>query len=123
MPPQLERPDPDDFFADTRMSIGDHIEELRHHLFRAIGGSLVGLLFGFFLGRPVMLFIAAPVEARLMKFYANRVAAKKQELADQNSEMLRVNQPREVPIDLEVNDLRKVLTLPPLADQDPAQRQ
>src|SRR5262249_50678746 len=47
----------------------------------------------------------------------------RQELAAQNSEMLRVNQPREVPIDLEVNDLRKALGLPPLADADSAQPQ
>ena len=27
--------DPDDFFAETRMSFGDHIEDLRTHLWRA----------------------------------------------------------------------------------------
>ena len=30
--------DPDDFFAETRMSFGDHIEDLRTHLWRAIKG-------------------------------------------------------------------------------------
>jgi sec-independent protein translocase protein TatC len=100
VPPQLERSDPDDFFADTRMSIGDHIEELRVHLFRAIGGFLVGLVFGFFLGRPVMLFIAAPVEDRLMKFYEKRVNQKKEELKKQTAEVLKYNKPELVPIQL-----------------------
>ena len=31
-------PDPDDMFADTRMSFGEHIEDLRSHLLRAIYG-------------------------------------------------------------------------------------
>jgi sec-independent protein translocase protein TatC len=100
VPSQLDRPDPDDFFADTRMSIGDHIEELRTHLFRAIGGFLVGLVFGFFMGRPVMLFIAAPVESRLMRFYQKRVDQKKEELKEQNAEVLKYNTPELVPIQL-----------------------
>ena len=32
--------DPDDFFADTRMSFGDHIEDLRVHLLRAVKGFM-----------------------------------------------------------------------------------
>jgi sec-independent protein translocase protein TatC len=118
MPPLIERPDPDDFFADTRMSIGDHIEDLRVHLFRAIGGFLVGLVFGFFLGRPVMLFIAAPVESRLMKFYATRVQQKKEELAAEKEEMTRVNQPQEVSLDVLRSDL--IANLIPGAPARPA---
>jgi sec-independent protein translocase protein TatC len=116
MPPLTERPDPDDFFADTRMSIGDHIEDLRTHLFRAIGGFLVGLIFGFFLGRPVMLFIAAPVESQLVKFYESRVQRMREELKAQSEELIRVNQPQEVKLDLEVSDLRKALQLDPPAN-------
>jgi sec-independent protein translocase protein TatC len=108
MPPQLDRTDPDDFFADTRMSIGDHIEELRLHLIRAIAGFLVGLLFGFFLGRPVMLFIAAPVESRLMKFYEDRVKQKEQELKDENKGLVDANAPRTVPLQVDRNVLRRL---------------
>jgi sec-independent protein translocase protein TatC len=100
VPSQSDRPDPDDFFADTRMSIGDHIEELRAHLLRAIAGFLVGLVFGFFLGRPVMLLIAAPVESRLMKFYSDRVERKRQELKDQQSEIMKFDAPQAVTIEL-----------------------
>ncbi len=118
MPRQPDRADPDDFFADTRMSIGDHIEELRLHLFRAIGGFLVGLVFGFFLGRPVMLLIAAPVESRLMKFYADRVERKKQELAEHDRVLEQVNQPQELPLKL---NKKEILALAgrPGADGEP----
>ena len=65
-------PDPDDMFADTRMSMGDHIEELRRHLLRAIYGFALGLLFSLFIGQWVMKnWIAAPVEEQLM-FYWQR---------------------------------------------------
>jgi sec-independent protein translocase protein TatC len=109
MPPLIERPDPDDFFAETRMSIGDHIEDLRLHLFRAIGGFLVGMVIGFFLGRPVMLFIAAPVESELMKFYEKRVTRKNDELKAENELLLKYNQPREISLELNSSDLRNAL--------------
>jgi sec-independent protein translocase protein TatC len=82
------------------MSIGDHIEELRLHLWRAIGGFFVGLIFGFFLGQPVMHIIARPVESQLMRFYADRVERKKKELAGQNAEIMKYNRPEEVTIQL-----------------------
>ncbi len=41
MPPL---PDPDDMFADTRMSFGDHIEELRGHILRAVYGFLIAMV-------------------------------------------------------------------------------
>lgn len=112
MPPRNEPPDPDDFFADTRMSIGDHIEELRVHLFRAIGGFLVGLIFGFFLGQPVMHLIARPVESQLMQFYEERVKEKLKQLRDQNADMLRYDEPRTVPLEFNKNEIRKLVGLP-----------
>lgn len=41
--------DPDDFFAETRMSFGDHIEELRRYLWKAIAGLGFCLVIGFIL--------------------------------------------------------------------------
>src|SRR6476646_6617128 len=66
--------DPDDFFAETRMSFGDHIEELRTHLWRAIYGFLIALFFSFFIGKYVMNLITAPVKAQLDRFYDRRIA-------------------------------------------------
>ena len=57
--------DPEDMFAHTRMSLGDHIEELRRHMIRALVGFLVAMVFGFFISKPVLNFINAPVEKEL----------------------------------------------------------
>lgn len=77
----------DDFFADSRMSFGDHLEELRTHLLRAIKGLLFFVLIGFVLdalgtfldqpwigvGRPMMQVITAPVREKLKEFYDRRM--------------------------------------------------
>jgi len=34
-------------FADTRMSFGDHIEDLRTHLLRALKGFVIGMVLAF----------------------------------------------------------------------------
>jgi sec-independent protein translocase protein TatC len=64
--------DPDDFFAETRMSFGDHIEELRQHLWRAIYGFGVAVFLAFFIGHFVVDFITAPVSQQLREFYKRR---------------------------------------------------
>ncbi len=68
-----QSPDADDLFSESRMSFGDHLEELRLHLWRAIGGFGVALVFSFFIGSWVMQFIARPVEIELNRFYDDRV--------------------------------------------------
>jgi len=82
--------DPDDFFAETRMSFGDHIEELRQHLWRAIYGFCLALFFSFFIGKYVLDGITAPVKQQLDAFYEKRV---KKVLAEKGDEVNRLNQP------------------------------
>ena len=73
-----ERPDPEDMFNDTRMSFGDHIEDLRTHLLRAIYGFSIGMVFSlFFLGQFVMRTIVAPVETQLEQFCAWKLTNKR----------------------------------------------
>lgn len=62
-------PDPEDMFADTRMTFGEHIEDLRTHLLRAIYGFCIGMLLAMCIGKPVMRFIAKPVEDQLKVFW------------------------------------------------------
>ncbi|CAN5588240.1 twin-arginine translocase subunit TatC [soil metagenome] len=83
-------PDPDDIFADSRMSFGDHIEELRSRLFKAIKGLLFCLFIGFLLdgigywmhwpnfgvGRPMMSLITKPVEDMVRDYYYKRTVEK-----------------------------------------------
>jgi sec-independent protein translocase protein TatC len=74
--------DPDDFFADTRMSFGDHIEDLRTHLIRAIKGFLIALFVSFFLAKYVLAFIRAPVERQLVAFWDRYHAARMSEVME-----------------------------------------
>ena len=84
------RPDyPDDIFDNTRMSFGDHIEELRSRLIKALLGLAFCLIIGFILdgigdymdrpnfgmGRPAMRIITEPVETQVRNFYARRNAS------------------------------------------------
>lgn len=90
---------PDDLFADTRMSFGDHIEELRFYLLRAIYGLLICLVLGFVLdgigtafdwpigvGRPAMDVITEPVESQVTEFYERRRQALEDKLATDATE-------------------------------------
>jgi sec-independent protein translocase protein TatC len=84
--------DPDDFFADTRMTFGDHIEDLRSHLWRAIKGFLVALFLSFFIGQTVVNYITEPVRTELRNFYERRA---KKILAERKKDtaLIKANQP------------------------------
>lgn len=60
--------DPDDMFSETRMTFGEHIEDLRIHLLRAIYGFLIAMVASLFFGKPALKFISAPVEQQLRVF-------------------------------------------------------
>jgi len=110
--------DPDDFFAETRMSFGDHIEELRRHLWRAIAGLGFCLVIGFVLdavgyytewrlgryefgiGRPLMQIIQQPVEDAL-RAYKHRDREKQlkkasEDIANERKAAEEANRPREI---------------------------
>ena len=77
---------PDDIFADTRMTFGEHIEELRTRMIRALSWLLLFLVIGFVLdavgeavgnkkigiGRPMLEVITDPVESQVRDFYNRR---------------------------------------------------
>src|SRR4029077_14095216 len=58
----------EDMFSDTRMSFGEHLAELQMYLWRAIYGFLIALFVSFFIGRPMLRVIAAPVTRPLEVF-------------------------------------------------------
>ena len=78
---------PDDIFKETRMPIGDHIEELRKRMFAAIKWLLFFLIIGFVLdgigesmkkpnfgvGKPMLKVITEPVETQVRDFYNRRI--------------------------------------------------
>ena len=77
---------PEDIFDESRMSFGDHIEELRSRLIKALYGLGFFLMIGFILdytgdalgmpnlgiGRPMMKVITEPAEAQVRAFYDRR---------------------------------------------------
>ena len=80
---------PDDIFDNTRMTFGEHIEELRARMIRALYGLLVCLVIGFILdaigtatgnpnigiGKPMLAVITDPVESQVRDFYYRRAEA------------------------------------------------
>jgi Tat protein translocase TatC len=105
----------EDMFADTRMSFGDHLEDLRTHLWRAIKGFVIimigvfvldgiGLVTGWRIpftstkigvGYPMLLFINAPAEEQLREFHERKVNRMLEEL-ESNENLKSVNRPRMV---------------------------
>lgn len=99
--------DPEDMFSDSRMSFGDHIEELRTHLWRAIYGFLIIMVMVFVLdavgtvlnkpyigvGKPTLMFIAAPVETQLKAFYDRRVEKVKKQLIEKDPTLVDIDKP------------------------------
>src|SRR6266852_9199792 len=133
------RDDSEDFFSETRMSFGDHLEELRWHLWRAVIGfvliltlvfvfDFVGYLtethFG--IGRPIMDLITKPVEDALVDYYDQRAERVNQQ-ADANEGTLppNITQPQEMDIEVNTEELAEAtarrlgLKLPEKGENEP----
>jgi sec-independent protein translocase protein TatC len=76
-------PDPDDMFADTRMTFGEHIEDLRIHLIKAILGFCVAMVASFFLAPYVLHFIDKPVREQLSEYWRRYNEKRQRELLDE----------------------------------------
>jgi sec-independent protein translocase protein TatC len=101
--------DPEDVFASTRMSFGDHIEELRTHLIRAIAGFLVGMAISAWpLSLVVMDIITKPVQDQLMEFYNHRVEKVAKKLKEGNSDYATLDQPTETPYFMKREDAERL---------------
>lgn len=112
----------DDVFADSRMTFGEHIEELRTHLLRALKGLCFCLVIGFVLdavgaglgiswlgiGKPMMQFITAPVRQELRAFYDRRMARLEAERALGVQEAVEVARPQPVTIRLSPEAVAKI---------------
>lgn len=95
LPQRARSPEyPEDIFDESRMSFGDHIEELRSRLIKALYGLAFFLLIGFVLdyvgkyagwenfgiGIPMMKVITDPVETQVANFYKQRNEKAKKKL-------------------------------------------
>lgn len=92
------RKEPDeDLFKDSTMTFGEHLEELRTCLWRAIFGLVIGFLIGLFFSDRVVQFIQVPLTSALEDFYQAQSA----ELAEAKLAELKV-QGKPLPSDREL---------------------
>jgi len=68
----MPRPSDDDLFQSSTMTFGEHLEELRTCLIRASAGLAVAVVLGFFVARPVVHLIEAPLREALGDYYSKR---------------------------------------------------
>jgi len=74
-----------DLFKDTTMTFGEHLEELRTCLFKAIWGLAIGFAVGLYFGGQVVEYIQSPLEKALAAYYQNQsITWVKQELEKAN---------------------------------------
>lgn len=62
----------DDFFAESKMSFGEHIEDLRTHLMRALKWFALGMVLGFVFAASMLDYITRPVNDAISNFYEER---------------------------------------------------
>ncbi len=103
------RDDSEDLFSHTRMSLGDHIEDLRRHMIKALIGFFVGMIIGFFVAPYIVGWIAKPVEGGLMRMYYKRM----DRVADQHATLEQAYKEQ-----MEARDrAREKLGLPPIKQE------
>jgi sec-independent protein translocase protein TatC len=66
----------EDLFTDSTMTFGEHLEELRMRLWKAILGLLAGIVLGLLVGGPVVNFIQRPLTNALTEYYQEETEAK-----------------------------------------------
>jgi sec-independent protein translocase protein TatC len=68
---KLSRPK-DDLFESSTMTFGEHLEDLRHSLFRAMLWLAGGMLVGLFFANEVVRFVQMPLQGAIEEFNADR---------------------------------------------------
>jgi sec-independent protein translocase protein TatC len=90
------------------MSFGDHIEELRRHMLRAIYGFVIGMVVALIFAKWVFAIITDPVEKQLMVFYNHRVEKVAKDLEEGRKDFKVLDRPKEVPYYLTREDAEKL---------------
>ncbi|MFO0904742.1 MAG: twin-arginine translocase subunit TatC [Pirellulales bacterium] len=62
----------DDLFESTKMSFGEHLEELRVALFRAVVGLVIGFAIGLMISKDVMNWMQFPLKTALENYYIEK---------------------------------------------------
>ena len=72
----MHKPLEDDLFRHSTMTFGEHLEELRRRLFRALFWLAIGLGVGLLIGRQVVKFIEMPLTKALTQYFADIAEAR-----------------------------------------------
>lgn len=72
----------EDLFESTKMTFGEHLEELRAALFKSLIAIVVGFLVGLLVGRYVVVWIQGPLEEALTEYYRGIDEEKRVELVE-----------------------------------------
>ena len=86
----------DDLFKESTMTFGEHLEELRSSLFRAVLALLVGFIIGLSIGDWVVRRIQDPLVAALEKYYKAQAVQK----FDDKIAALKASGVTDIPIEL-----------------------
>jgi len=71
----------EDLFEDSRMSFGEHLEELRHVIVKSLYGLVVGCIFGFLMANSVVKFLQRPLNEAIGDF---KIAQAENRLKEEN---------------------------------------
>lgn len=66
----MHQPRDEDLFQESTMTFGEHLEELRACLFKALIGLVIGVAIGLLIGQSVVRFIQRPLEKAMINYYA-----------------------------------------------------
>jgi sec-independent protein translocase protein TatC len=71
----MPTPDEEARLERTKMSFGEHLEELRRALFRSLAALMCGLVIGLFFGWDIVDYIQEPLRKGLQEFYLRQAEA------------------------------------------------
>ncbi|MEC9094365.1 MAG: twin-arginine translocase subunit TatC [Planctomycetota bacterium] len=74
----MDRPD-ESLFEETKMSFGDHIEELRSRLFKAVIGVVLGFLLGLYFANHVVIALQQPLRTAISEFKSRQSKSQSQD--------------------------------------------
>ncbi len=109
----------EDFFAETRMSFGEHIEVLRTHLLKAIYAFMIMTCIGLYYGQALVQMIAQPIDDQLEAFHKKRLEKAGVSLREGDPKWTELNKPKQVTMAFDRQELAGALgvKLPEAADQ------
>lgn len=114
----------EDQFRDKMMTFGEHLEELRIHLLRAVYGLLVAVVVLMYFGNYVVKILAEPVESQLKVWFETQTAKRSRQFQENEShrpasEQLLVRFPLTLPADEMAKVAERLGIQPPDVDAGP----